>query len=148
MLSIEIPDNYGYVLLTCGALPAFTNLIMSGAVMKARKQYNVNYPNLYATPGYHEKADDFNRVQRGHQHMFESISDFRINALISGLKFPVFTAICGVVYSLGNYLYLAGYKDTKLDIKTARHKKGGPIHFLANLLVMACSAVTAVSLLK
>lgn len=148
MLSIDIPDKYGLVLLTCGALPAVTNLVLSGSVMKARKKYNVGYPNLYATPGYHDKADDFNRVQRGHQHMFESISDFRTNALIAGLKYPTVVTVCGIVYSLGNYLYMVGYSDTKLDVKTARLKKGGPIHLLANLVVLGCSVSTAISLLK
>ena len=41
--------------------------VMSGLVMKARKELDVKYPNLYATPGYHKNADEFNRIQRGHQ---------------------------------------------------------------------------------
>ena len=35
--------------------------------MKARKDFDVKYPNLYATPGLHKHADAFNSVQRGHQ---------------------------------------------------------------------------------
>ena len=41
--------------------------------MTARKQYMIRYPNLYATPGYHKNADEFNRVQRGHMNMLETI---------------------------------------------------------------------------
>jgi hypothetical protein len=39
--SIEIPNNYGYVFLTCGVLPTVTNLLLGGKVMAARKKYNV-----------------------------------------------------------------------------------------------------------
>jgi hypothetical protein len=39
--STEIPNNYGYVFLTCGVLPAVTNLLLGGKVMAARKKYNV-----------------------------------------------------------------------------------------------------------
>mmetsp|Transcript_25224 Transcript_25224/g.31804 ORF Transcript_25224/g.31804 Transcript_25224/m.31804 type:complete len:149 (-) Transcript_25224:161-607(-) len=147
VLSIDVPDNYGYVLLCCGVLPAFTNFYLSTKVMGARKAFNVKYPNLYATPGYHDKADDFNRVQRGHQHVLESISDFRICSIIGGLAYPNVVACCGIIYSLGNILYMEGYKDTKLDVSTARLKKGGPIQFLAVLVVMVCSALSAYSLL-
>eukprot|EP00979_Chaetoceros_neogracilis_P019056 scaffold11660_cov615-Chaetoceros_neogracile.AAC.1 len=60
----EVPDNYGYVLLTCGILPAIITLPLAGKVMTARKKYDLQYPNLNATPGYHKEADAFNRVQR------------------------------------------------------------------------------------
>lgn len=148
MLSIEIPDQYGWVLLTVGALPTLTNFMMMGPVMVARKKYNVKYPNLYATPGHHEKADEFNRVQRGHQHLFETISDFRVNALIGGLKYPVLTACCGVAYSVGSYLYMMGYADNKNDVKLARYKKGGGLKWIGSLVVMGCSIMSAVSFLK
>jgi glutathione S-transferase len=42
--------------------------------MKARKEYGIGYPNLYATPGYHDKADEFNRVQRSHQNYMEGMA--------------------------------------------------------------------------
>lgn len=140
VLSIEIPDHYGYVFFTCGVLPVITNTIISGSVMKGRKKYNVGYPNLYATPGYHKQADEFNRVQRGHQHIFETLSDFRAVSFIGGLAHPITCAICGVVYCLGNYLYMLGYSDNKLDVKTARLKKGGPIAIVALLTSLVCAA--------
>mmetsp|Transcript_20875 Transcript_20875/g.23849 ORF Transcript_20875/g.23849 Transcript_20875/m.23849 type:complete len:152 (+) Transcript_20875:42-497(+) len=148
VLSLSIPDNYGYVFITCGVLPVITNLVISGSVMKARKTCDVQYPNLYATPGYHKKADEFNRVQRGHQHIFETLSDFRTVAFIGGLKHPITCAICGAVYCLGNYLYMAGYKDTKLDVKTARLQKGGPMSMLALLVSLVCAGKFSASLLS
>jgi hypothetical protein len=48
MSIVNVPDNYGLVILTCGVLPFFANVVMSGPVMKARKEFDVKYPNLYA----------------------------------------------------------------------------------------------------
>ena len=146
--SIQVPDNYGYVFFACGVLPAVANLLIGGKVMGARKTYNVQYPNLYATPGYHKSADEFNRVQRGHQHIFESLSDFRAVSFIGGLAHPLVCAGCGVVYCLGNALYMAGYADNKLDVKVARLKKGGPISMLAFLVSLGCATKFSISLIK
>lgn len=106
------------------------------------------YPNLYATPGYHKDADDFNRVQRGHQKVYEHLSDFRAVAFIGGLVHPLTCAGCGIVYSLGNYLYMAGYSDTKLDVKLARLKKGGPMNMLALLTALVCATKYSISLIQ
>ena len=46
-MQINVPDNYGLVILTCGVLPLFTNIYMSGPVMKARDKLEIKYPNLY-----------------------------------------------------------------------------------------------------
>ena len=71
-ISIEVPDAYPLVMLSSSVLPFVANIMMGGPVMKARKQYEVKYPNLYAVPGVHKDADAFNRVQRGHQNMLVS----------------------------------------------------------------------------
>mmetsp|Transcript_12378 Transcript_12378/g.18002 ORF Transcript_12378/g.18002 Transcript_12378/m.18002 type:complete len:148 (+) Transcript_12378:86-529(+) len=147
MIALELPDSYGYVLLFCGVLPSVTNVVLGFPVTKARKEFDVQYPNLYATPGFHKKADEFNRVQRGHQHLIESISDFRSAALIGGLKYPLACVGCGILYNLGALLYMAGYKDTKLNVKVARLKKGGPIQFLSHLVVLGIATKTCISLL-
>ena len=128
---------------------------MFGKVMKARKDFNVLYPNLYATPGFHKEADAFNRVQRGHQNSFEMITTFTVTSLLvrpvkcciyfvdlytnlldfriivqGGLKYPIACSIYGILFSLGNCLYLKGYADTSLDVKDARYKKGGIIRVI------------------
>jgi glutathione S-transferase len=103
-------------------------------VMKARKDCDVHYPNLYATPGYHKMADKFNRVQRGHQSMFETFTSMTVMGLIGGIKHPIAAAIAGVAYNLGCVLYMMGYADTSVDVDTARHSKGGPIKMLGMLL--------------
>jgi glutathione S-transferase len=110
--------------------------------MKARKDFDVQYPNLYATPGYHKMADAFNRVQRGHQSMFESLTSMTALGLIGGIKHPMAATIAGVVYCLGNVLYLLGYADTALDIEKARHSKGGTTLKKLGTLLRGCFCPT------
>ena len=85
-LTLTFPAHYGYVVIG-NLLGTFaTSMHLGGMVMTARKEYKVEYPNLYATPKYHEKADEFNRVQRGHQSMLESSTVAILASLIGGLK--------------------------------------------------------------
>ena len=85
-LTLVLPDQYGWVVLSCLVGQALTSMAMGGAVMKARTQFEVPYPNLYATPGFHKQADAFNRVQRGHQSMMETAPAFMIMAVLGGIK--------------------------------------------------------------
>jgi glutathione S-transferase len=103
---------------------------MGFSVMSARTKFNVPYPNLYATPGLHKQADEFNRVQRGHQSLFETLTSFTALSLIGGIKHPIVSAVAGILYCVGSVLFLSGYADTSLDVKTARYKKGGVLKVL------------------
>ena len=131
-VTLTVPDSYGYVILTTCvySLVVVPGVITSGPVMKARKTMNVPYPNLYATPGYHKEADAFNRIQRGHQNMFESLTAFAIMNLLGGLKHPWACSLFSLLYSTGCILYQKGYADTSLDVKTARYKKGGGLKWI------------------
>jgi glutathione S-transferase len=128
--SIEVPDNYGYVVLSCVLGQLVTIVYMGGPVMNARKTFDVPYPNLYATPGYHKEADAFNRIQRGHQNMFELLPTFSLMALIGGLKHPIACSVYSALFNVGCVLYQVGYSDTKLDVDMARYKKGGAVKWV------------------
>eukprot|EP00542_Grammatophora_oceanica_P011180 CAMPEP_0194028224 /NCGR_PEP_ID=MMETSP0009_2-20130614/2257_1 /TAXON_ID=210454 /ORGANISM="Grammatophora oceanica, Strain CCMP 410" /LENGTH=151 /DNA_ID=CAMNT_0038667557 /DNA_START=69 /DNA_END=524 /DNA_ORIENTATION=+ len=145
--TMEVPDAYGYVILGCAVLPVFTNLYMGGPVMKARSKFKVPYPNLYATPGYHKQADEFNRVQRGHQNMFEMITSFTALSLLGGIKHPIVTAVGGVFFCVGSVLFQIGYADTALDVKTARYKKGGMLKWIGLFLPLGTSISLAGSMI-
>ena len=130
MPTINAPEGYGYVVLACGVLPTVVNLLLSGPVMSARKKYNVKYPNLYAVPGFHKEADEFNRVQRGHQNYLELAPGYTVMSLIGGLENPISVAVGGVLYAVGSMLYMHGYADLSLDVKMARYKKGAHIKWI------------------
>lgn len=101
--------------------------------MSARSKYKVEYPHLYAVPGFHKEVDEFNRIQRGHQNLFESLTTFGVCNLLGGLKHPIACSIMAVLYSVGCVLFMEGYKDTKLDVKMARYGKGGALKWVGFL---------------
>jgi len=74
-----------------------------------------------AVPGVHEKADEFNRVQRGHQNMFETMSGVMSMVLVGGIKYPLVATSCAVAFCVGNYFYLKGYADSSKDVSKARY---------------------------
>ena len=74
---------------------------MGGRVMSARQRLKVQYPNLYAVPGYHDKADEFNRVQRGHQNLFETIGSVTTMLLVGGLQSPRVATALALAYCAG-----------------------------------------------
>eukprot|EP00966_Prymnesium_polylepis_P246910 5709832-Prymnesium_polylepis.1 len=115
MTTIVLPANYPYTLLSATVLPFVTSFIMGGKVMGARSTFGVPLPNLYAVPSVHEKADAFNRVQRGHQNMFETLQLVIAMVLVAGLKYPVVAAALSTAYCVGNYFYLVGYADQDKD---------------------------------
>ncbi|KAL3928616.1 MAG: hypothetical protein SGBAC_012573 [Bacillariaceae sp.] len=127
MVAIEIPDHYGWVILGATIAPVITSMILAGFVMSARKKHDVQYPNLYAVPGFHKTADAFNRVQRGHQNYLEGSDSYVIMTLVGGLKHPIACAIGTVTFCVGSYLYMEGYADTDLDVTHARYEKGAAI---------------------
>ena len=75
-----------------------------------------------AVPKVHEKADEFNRVQRGHQNMLETMSSVCVMGLVAGLKYPLVAAGLSVAYCIGNWFYQTAYMDVSQDVSNARYK--------------------------
>jgi glutathione S-transferase len=143
LTTITVPSTYGYVILSSVIGTGFiTSTYLGVQVMKARTKYNVQYPHMYATPGIHKECDAFNRVQRGHQAMFEQLTTFVLCSLIGGLSYPIATTIHITIYNIGRILFLFGYSDTTLDVKDARYKKGGQFLWFGYFGVMYCCVTT------
>ena len=135
-VTIQVPEDYCYVLMTTVFLHLFTNMFLSSRVMAGRKAYKVEYPHLYATPGFHNEADGFNRIQRGHQNFLETLPLLLLLALMGGLQYPRTVAIASGLHAIGSILYQYGYSDTKLDVRTARFAKGGGLKHIGSLIVL------------
>eukprot|EP00934_Nitzschia_sp_Nitz4_P009173 Nitzschia sp. Nitz4//scaffold3_size479765//381888//382343//NITZ4_000163-RA/size479765-processed-gene-1.488-mRNA-1//1//CDS//3329550947//9163//frame0 len=149
MVAIDVPPQYGWVILGAGIGSVFTNFYLSSGVMSARTKYDVQFPHLYAVPGFHKNVEEFNRVQRSHQNFLEGLSQYVTLALIGGLKYPVTVAIASAVWCAGSILYQMGYTDASVDVKVARYKKGGPVLKLLALAVCAyASGAEAFDLIK
>lgn len=147
MVAIEVPPEYGWVVLGAGVAPVITSFILAGAVMSARDKCDVPYPNCYATPGYHKMADEFNRAQRSHQNYLEAVGGYATMALIGGLKYPIVNAVGSVLFCAGSILYQKGYIDNSLDVATARYKKGGAIKFLGFFTALFTAGAVAYDLI-
>jgi glutathione S-transferase len=111
----ELPPHYGVTILGCGVAPMITSIVLGGNVMNARKELDVQYPNLYGVPGVHKNADAFNLIQRGHQNMLESALFYVPLSLAVGLKHPIVVGVGGFFYSYGCYNYQSGYKKSVED---------------------------------
>eukprot|EP00536_Pseudo-nitzschia_multiseries_P009610 jgi/Psemu1/306659/fgenesh1_kg.272_\ len=145
--TFTVPNEYGWVVLGAGVGSYVCNMFLGTAVMKGRSQLNIPYPNLYATPGYHEKADEFNRIQRSHQNFMETLDSYLIMTLLGGLKYPITCAVGTLFYYSGAYFYQKGYIDTSLDVSTARYKKGGAIKYIGVLVSLYSSCSLAYSMI-
>lgn len=145
--TIEVPSEYGYVLLSCLMGQFVVSSVMGGKVMTARDNLKVPYPHLYATPGHHDKADDFNRIQRGHQSYFETLTTFTGMCLVGGVQNPLLATGSAVMYHLGSYFYQVGYGDNTLDVKMARYKRGGMLKWIGFMLAAGLSVKTSGSII-
>jgi len=98
-----LPPGYGYVIFTAVG-STFVNMWMAMNVMRARKEYNVPFPQLYSAAN-----EKFNCIQRAHQHTLEIYPQFLLLLTIGGLQCPRIAAGAGVVYLLGRIGFALGY---------------------------------------
>jgi len=101
-LSLTIQSDYGYVILVAISTWILLNW-MGMQVMKARKKYEVQYPNLYSN------NHNFNCIQRAHQNTIENIPMFLVFLLIAGLHLPRLSAVFGITYLISRVVYAFGY---------------------------------------
>ena len=143
-----LPPSFGYSAILWIPGMMIYGLIAGGPVMKARKEFGVKYPNLYATPGHHDKADQFNAVQRGHQNFLEMNHAVQAMALFGSLysENAAWANVAGAVtFYLGSWLYSAGYAK-HWNVEGGRYKSGGGIKWLGVLTALATSVMTGLQI--
>lgn len=106
---MEIKADFGYVVLVAFASTLVHHLVMTIGVVRARKKYKVPYPALYADKADNKDAELFNCVQRGHQNSLENYPQFLACLILTGLAYPITSAITGAVYLIGRIVYFMGY---------------------------------------
>ncbi|KAK4043486.1 hypothetical protein C8A01DRAFT_13040 [Parachaetomium inaequale] len=140
-MSIVLPNDYGYVLLAASS--TFIVNIMHGFLTSAaRRKAGVKYPNSYASAEQAEKdprAFTFNCAQRAHNNFTENLTPFLGALLISGLKYPVFAASLGGVWSVARTLFAFGYTSKGPDGRIV----GAGLGTLTNLTLVGTAAYVA-----
>ncbi|CAG9461028.1 unnamed protein product [Pedinophyceae sp. YPF-701] len=127
MVAVELTKGHGAVgLAALGAV--ILHNYFGACVMKARKQYKVTYPKMYAE-GDSAEAKAFNSVQRGHMNYVENLPQYIILQVASSFQYPMASAVLGGTYLLGRLLYFQGYSKTGPKGREA----GAVVGVIANL---------------
>ena len=149
--SLEVGRYFGYAILIWVPGHYLLNWILGAKVGSARKALDVPVPNLYATPGKHKHANEFNAIQRGHQNMLEHLPALQMMAIIGSLygERAALANIVGGLFSLaGHYLYQVGYAKYHSVTKgvPGRYKTGGSVKFIGHLIALVTSVMMCLSL--
>jgi len=130
-MTLNVPTTFGWVLLEC-VIIAMQVLIEGVFAMKLRKRlfskafFEQHFPQLkgnipkegYPDMGSGKFAEklsledwmEFNNYQRAHYNYLEGVASILVLLVTSGLFFPRFTALFGVIYIVGRVLYGVGYR--------------------------------------
>lgn len=112
-MEITLPREYGLAVIDV-VIYSFLLLWMGRQVSTARKKYGVPLP-----AAYENKEDSvFNRYQRAHQNAVEGASYFFVTLLLSAIATPILSAVAGLVFIVGRYLFCKGYYQSP----AGRHK--------------------------
>ncbi|KAI1001901.1 hypothetical protein K3495_g6302 [Podosphaera aphanis] len=109
MASINLDQNYGYVLLAATST-FILNSVHALNTSSFRKAAGVPYPASYAPDSRTDKpAFRFNCAQRSHVNFIENQPSTLGAMLIGGLRFPQTAALLGAGWSISRFLYMTGY---------------------------------------
>ena len=122
---------------------------MAFKVVKARKEFKVEYPALYATKADHpsltdEQRQTFNCHQRAHQNSLEMLPSYLGLLAAAGVRHPATSAALGASYLLGRVFYVQGYSTGD---PAKRMSKGSAFMYIGILGLAVTATKAAVELL-
>lgn len=120
-----------------------------GRVGAFRKAAKIPYPFEYASyeqvqtasPASKKAMLAFNSAQRSHQNFGENHPTVIGTLLISGLRWPVATAILGAVWSVNRVVYAIGY--TRSGEEGGKGRYYGSAWMLAHYALIVMSGISA-----
>ncbi|KAF1935345.1 glutation S-transferase [Clathrospora elynae] len=146
MAIIQVPDQYGYVLLAAVST-FFVGAWHGGRVGGFRKAAAIPYPFEYASfeqvasaPSAAAKSAmlAFNSAQRAHQNFNENHVTALGTMCVAGLRFPVAVAVLGAVWSVNRVIYAVGY--TNSGEQGGKGRYWGAAWMLAHYVLLGMSA--------
>mmetsp|Transcript_21960 Transcript_21960/g.37055 ORF Transcript_21960/g.37055 Transcript_21960/m.37055 type:complete len:155 (-) Transcript_21960:168-632(-) len=116
MAAIDLPSEYGYVILVAVALWIQQSIIFAIPVGIIRSKTKIQPPVMYPTDKVisalklkESQVDEYLRTQRVHQNNVEFLVTYFPILFLSGFQNPVHAAIAGVVVWLGRMTVALGY---------------------------------------
>ncbi|KAI0169446.1 membrane-associated proteins in eicosanoid and glutathione metabolism [Hypoxylon sp. FL1284] len=109
--ALEVPSEYGYV-LTAAVSSLLVHTYHFFLTVRARKASGIAYPISYATQEQADKDPNaylFNCAQRAHANYTEALTPFVGSLLISGLRYPIASAVLGGTWAVARIVYATGY---------------------------------------
>lgn len=148
MAIIEIPQEYGYVLLAAVST-FFVGIWHGGHVGGRRKAAKIPYPFEYASyeqvqtaaPATKTAMLAFNAAQRAHQNFNENHPTALGAMAVAGLKYPVAVGVLGAVWSVNRIVYALGYTSSGSEGGKGRYY--GALWMLAHYSMVLMAAKTA-----
>eukprot|EP01066_Platyproteum_vivax_P010880 Platyproteum_vivax@DN48_c0_g1_i1.p1 len=153
---LGLPRLYSIVLLTNVVDTTMVVTYLGMKVASARKELQeraqakgdtdaaarFSYPKLYAE-GFSPEAQEFNCIQRGHQHALESLPSFLMCSLVAGFHYPVCTAIAGLLWCEGRLFFANDYKKGA----DKRYNSFGMLIWSSYFFVVGAAAMSGIKML-
>mmetsp|Transcript_15861 Transcript_15861/g.23886 ORF Transcript_15861/g.23886 Transcript_15861/m.23886 type:complete len:200 (-) Transcript_15861:232-831(-) len=147
---LSLPRAYGCVIIVNVIMSSLLIVSLGFKVGAARKKYaekalkdgeenaeeRYSLPNMYVTGGT-ENARRFNCIQRGHQQALETYSQFLALSLTAGLRFPLFTSVCGLVWMYARKKWAEGYATGD---PASRYSHWAGMFIWHSLICLLCAA--------
>lgn len=141
-LNITLAPEYGYCVAAFFAT-MLCNFFKVVTVVRARKEYDVQYPNLYAPAG-HKYKKEFDCAQRQHQQFLENVFLVTACMFINGLYYPTLAACFHMLFVIGHVVYTIGYNTGNPKNRMA----GGLIGHLGDMPQMILTGYVAYLMIK
>lgn len=122
--SMSCPRAFGLVVLINVVVSAFVVIFIGFGVGGSRRKFveralkegdkdaekRFSLPKMQAE-GFTAAAEDFNNIQRGHQHILESYQIYLVTSVLGGLEYPVSIAIYGLIWIKARLDWAENYKQ-------------------------------------
>lgn len=170
MLQYSVTNPHSFVILASVSTYVM-NIIHSLNTGKYRKLSKIGYPAAYASPEQVKDNQDgafsllpplilmplslsmltvslaylFNCAQRSHANFTENHVAIVVPMLITGLQYPITSAILGFSWSISRYIYMKGY--CSLEQPSGRGRYNGATYYISQAGFLGLSVWMAVEML-